>query len=215
MWSPSAVWIVNGASSALGVARSPIVRANWSANAFDVSSSTGIGTKSGSARRVALVKKAATHRLGDSVERSRGITAVGLEVESLQHIEHLTHDDAARTGRAHAEDLESFERRVNGGAELGLVGSQVGKRDKASLLGHVPCDQLSGLPVVEFIGTLDGDPVESAGQVGLDQSVAGLPWLVIGLLEYGDGLGEVAQAAGVIPRRWLDAALGRIEPTDD
>ncbi len=197
MWSPSACWIGNGASSALGVARSPIDRASASAYDLGRQLGDGHGHEVGVGELGGPDEEGAAHRLGDAVQRPGRIAAVGLEVVPLEDVEHQADGHAAGGRRARAVDVEAAERGVDGRPDLGLVGFQVVPGDETAVLLHVSGDQLGGAAGVELVGPAGGDPLERRGQVGLDEPVAGMPGLAVGLAQRGDRLGIVAQPAGV------------------
>ena len=143
---------------------------------------------------MAREKKGASHRLGNSVERPRRIAAVGLEVEPTEDVEHLAEDDAAARGGPDAVDVVAAECRVDRWSDLGLIGLQVVEGDEAAMLDHIARDELCGLAGVEVVRSRGGDPIQGAGEFGLDESVAGAPGRAV-------GLPNAATDSGKSPRR--------------
>ncbi len=80
-------------------------------------------------------------------------------------------------------------------AFLALVGGEVGGGDEAAVLSQEIGDLPGHLAVVE-VGGIGGDAFQRAGEVGLDETLAGFVEVTVAL-EDAAGLGELRQILAV------------------
>ena len=118
---------------------------------------------------------------------------------AFQHPQHLQNPDAAGTGRRRGDDpvsaIGSGQRRA---LDSGVV-LQIGQRDQAAVAGHRFGEFLRRLAFVEFLRAVLRDAVQRARELGLRQSVAGVPISPV-LLEDALGFRVLRQVAGALQR---------------
>ena len=106
--------------------------------------------------------------------------AHALQIERLEHVQHLDERDAARRRRRHRDDLVAAIHRAQRLADGRLVFLQVFECEDAAARLHLGDDELRRLAFVE-VARVRLDPLQRGGELGLHELLADLVVLAVAL----------------------------------
>ncbi len=139
-----------------------IVFARSRACAFDVSRGDGNLAEVRIAEEARAIEERASHRLGDQVHRLDRAARLLLNLERLEHVQHLDQRHAARARRRHRDDVVAEERALDRRALLRAIAGEIGFADQAAVCRHVLGDAIGDPAGVERVRPVGRDRLEAS-----------------------------------------------------